>query len=104
MTIRSSGLPPIRAAERSRKRRAQMRVVVDFWGQQDDTFFGLTANPGGGVFTQEEKHWAHSSTAYADDQYQPTSWLTLDLGIRLTRYGGLVNERGGRPRGGGWEG
>ena len=89
------------AALQVRKRRNNLRAGVDFWGQHDDTLFALTANPGGGVFRQEEKHWAHSSTVYADDQYQPTSWLTLDLGIRLTRYAGLVNENAASPRLGG---
>jgi outer membrane receptor protein involved in Fe transport len=89
------------AALQVRKKRNNLRVGVDFWSQHDDTWFALTANPGGGVFTQEEKHWAHSITAYADDQFQPTSWLTLDLGIRLTRYGGLVDESAADPRLGG---
>jgi outer membrane receptor protein involved in Fe transport len=89
------------AALQVKKERNNLRVGVDFWGQHDDTFFGLTANPGGGVFSQDEKHWANSSTAYADDQFQPTSWLTLDLGIRLTRYTGLVKENAASPRLGG---
>ena len=80
------------------KKRNNLRTGVDFWGQHDDAFFGLTANPGGGVFSQDELHWAHSSTAYADDQYQPTAYLTLNLGFRLTRYGGLVNENAASPR------
>jgi len=89
------------AALQVKKKRNNLRVGVDFWGQHDDTLFGLTANPGGGVFSQDEKHWANSSTAYADDQFQPTSWLTLDLGIRLTRYSGLVKENAASPRLGG---
>ena len=89
------------AALQVRKKRNNQRAGVDFWGQHDNTFFGLTANPGGGVFRQGEKSWARSGTVYADDQYQPTSWLTLDLGIRLTRYGGLVHESSASPRLGG---
>ena len=86
------------AALQARRKRHNLRVGVDFWAQHDDTFFGLTANPGGGVLTQEERQWAHSSTVYADDQFQPAAWLTLDLGIRLTRYSGLVNENAASPR------
>jgi outer membrane receptor protein involved in Fe transport len=86
------------AALQVKKKRNNLRVGGNFWGQHDDAFFELTANPGGGVFTQDELHWAHSSTAYADDQYQPTSYLTLNLGIRLTRYGGLMNENAASPR------
>src|SRR5208283_4018824 len=89
------------AALEVRKTRNILRVGVDFWSQHDDTLFALTANPGGAVFTQEEKHWAHSITAYADDQLRLTAWLTLDLGIRLTSYGGLVNESAADPRLGG---
>ena len=97
---RSNYVGALTAVE-ARKKRNYLRFGLDFWGQHDDSFFGLTANPGGGVFAQEELHWAHSSTAYADDRLQPASWLALDLGIRLTRYGGLVNENAASPRLGG---
>jgi outer membrane receptor protein involved in Fe transport len=71
---------------------------IEVWGQHDNTFFGLTANPGGNVLNQVERHWASSTALFLQDQYKLTSWLTLDLGIRLTHYAGLLNENAFDPR------
>jgi len=80
------------------KKRHNARVGIEAWGQHDNTFFGLTANPGGGVLNQVETHWATSTALFLEDQYKPTSWLTFDLGIRLTHYSGLLNENAADPR------
>ena len=74
------------------------RAGVEVWGQHDNTFFGLTANPGGNVLDQTERHWANSTALFVEDQYKATKWLTLNLGLRLTHYGGLVNENAADPR------
>ena len=50
---------------------------------------------------QQETHWANSNALFLEDQYKLTQWLTLDLGLRLTHYGGLVNENAFDPRVGG---
>ncbi len=75
-------------------------VVVGFetWGQHDNSFFQLMANPGNQTLYQPEKQWANSESLFAEDQYKVTSWLTLDLGFRLAHYGGLVNENAADPR------
>jgi outer membrane receptor protein involved in Fe transport len=83
------------------KKRHSARVGVEIWAQHDNTFFGLSANPGTNVLNQSEKNWANSDAAFLEDQYKVTSWLTLDLGLRLTHYGGLVNENAADPRVGG---
>ena len=81
------------------KRRSTTRESgIEVWGQHDNTFFGLTANPGGNVLNQTETHWANSTALFLEDQYKVTSWLTLDLGIRFTHYAGLVNENAADPR------
>jgi len=80
------------------KKRHNARVGIEVWGQHDNTFFGLTANPGGTVLNQVERHWANSTAFFLEDQYKVTSWLTLDLGIRLTHYSGLLNENAADPR------
>jgi outer membrane receptor protein involved in Fe transport len=90
-----------RAVLQAQKKRHSARVGVEVWGQHDNTFFGLTANPGGGVLSQTETQWANSNALFLEDQYKVTSWLTLDLGIRFTHYGGLVNENAADPRLGG---
>ncbi len=84
-----------------RKRKHNARIGVEAWGQHDNTFFGLSENPGNRILNQYERHWANSDAAFLEDQYKLTSWLTLDLGLRLTHYGGLRNENAVDPRLGG---
>jgi outer membrane receptor protein involved in Fe transport len=80
------------------KKRHSARAGIEVWGQHDNTFFGLTANPGENVLNQAETHWANSSSLFLEDQYKLTSWLTFDLGIRFTHYSGLLSENAADPR------
>jgi outer membrane receptor protein involved in Fe transport len=73
-------------------------VGLDIWGQHDDTFFALTANPGDDTLSQKYLPWGNSESAFAEDRYQATPWLNLNGGIRLTHYDGLVNENAADPR------
>ena len=82
----------------AQKKRHNARVGIEVWGQRDNTFFGLTANPGGTVLNQVERHGANSDALFFEDQYKATSWLIFDLGLRLTHYKGLVNENAFDPR------
>ena len=61
-------------------------------------FFGLAANPGANVLNQQAIVWADSSALFLEDRFKATSWLTFDLGIRFTRYSGLVHENAADPR------
>ena len=83
------------------KKKHNARVGVEVWAQHDNDFFGLLANPGSQVLNHAESHWANSDSAFVEDQYKLTSWLTLDLGLRLQHYGGLVSENAFDPRIGG---
>lgn len=87
-----------RAVLQARKKKHEASVGVEVWGQHDNTFFGLTANPGEKALAQTEAHWANSDAFFLQDQYKATSWLTLNLGLRLTHYGGLVSENTADPR------
>jgi len=87
-----------RSVLQAQKKRHNARVGVEIWGQHDNTFFGLAANPGGNVLNQIERRWANSDAVFFEDQYKATSWLTLDLGLRLTHYSGLLNENAADPR------
>ena len=80
------------------KKQNSLLAGIEVWGQRDNTFFGLTGNPGGNVLSQQEIHWANSSALFFEDQYKATSWLTFDLGLRLTHYSGLVSENAADPR------
>jgi outer membrane receptor protein involved in Fe transport len=88
------------------RKRNDLRVGAEVWGQHDNTAFGLTANPfsdnpGGGVLAQQEVNWGNSDAVFLEDQFKATSWLTFDFGLRLTHYSGLVNENAADPRVGG---
>jgi outer membrane receptor protein involved in Fe transport len=87
-----------RSVVQVQKKKNNARVGIEAWGQHDNTFFGLAANPGTSVLDQGEKHWASSTALFLEDQYKATSWLTFDLGIRLTHYTGLLNENAADPR------
>jgi outer membrane receptor protein involved in Fe transport len=91
----------VRAMLQALKKRHNARVGFESWGQRDNTRFELTANPGTSVFQQHEMHWANTDSVFAEDQYQPTTWFTLDAGIRLVHYGGLLSENAADPRLGG---
>ena len=90
-----------RSVLQAQKKRHNARFGVEVWGQQANAVFGLTANPGGQALQQQLRHWANSNAVFVEDQYKPTSWLTLDLGLRMTHYGGLVSENAADPRLGG---
>jgi outer membrane receptor protein involved in Fe transport len=87
-----------RSVFQAQKKKHSARAGIEAWGQHDNTFFGLTANPGGSVLNQAERHWANSTAVFFEDQYKVNAWLTLDLGIRLTHYSGLLNENAADPR------
>jgi len=91
----------VRAMLQAVKKRHNVRVGIESWGQHNNTLFNLAANPGTQVLYQQELNWANTESLFVEDQYQPTSWLTLDGGIRMIHYGGLVSENAATPRLGG---
>jgi len=69
------------------------------FGQHDNTFFGIVANDGSGAaLRQRQKIAGDLEAAFLEDQYKPTSWLTFNLGIRLTRFSGGLTETAASPR------
>jgi hypothetical protein len=80
------------------KGRNDATLGVDVWGQHDDTLFALKANPGTRLLSQRFLPWGNSESAFAEDRYRVASWLTLNGGVRLTHYDGLVNDNAADPR------
>ena len=70
------------------------------FAQHDDTFFGLRAADGAGrpPIEQRYKPSGNLEAGFLEDQYQITSWLSLNGGLRLTHYAGLLQENGIDPR------
>lgn len=91
----------VRSVVQEKKGKHSARAGFEAWGERDNTRFALTANPGGAALAQQERNWANSDAVFLEDQYQLTPWLSLNAGLRLTHYGGLVDENAADPRLGG---
>src|SRR5262249_14439381 len=87
-----------RSVLQAQRKRHNFRAGAEVWGQHDNAVFDLRANPGSDALRQQERHWANSDAVFVEDQYKAASWLTLDLGLRLTHYGGLRSENAADPR------
>ncbi len=82
-------------------KRHNVRLGFSVWGQQERSLLGL--QPGGESgpsLRQAERVWGNLETAYAEDQYRMTSWLTLTGGLRLARFSGRIGENAASPRAG----
>jgi len=74
---------------------------VGFYGfsQRDNTLFNLIANDGSGdAFSQRNLARGDLEVIFLEDQYKVTNWLTLNAGVRFTRFSGLIDETAGSPR------
>jgi outer membrane cobalamin receptor len=74
------------------------RVGAYAFSQHDDALFGLQANDGSAALTQSQTPNGNLEVAFAEDQYAATDWLTLNGGVRLTRFSGAVAETAVSPR------
>ena len=71
------------------------------YGEHDNFFFSVTPNDENGLGpTASERQiiWGNLQAIFLEDQYKPTSWLSVNGGIRLTHFDGLVNENAADPR------
>jgi outer membrane receptor protein involved in Fe transport len=75
------------------------RAGLQVWGAHDNQFFGLVTSDGSQPPLNERlKVWGNVETVFLEDQYRPTNWLTLNLGLRLTHFGSSVSENSADPR------
>jgi outer membrane receptor protein involved in Fe transport len=73
-----------------------------FW-QRDSAFFSLQGvDDLGNPVNLQQRQNPHGNLAafFAEDQYQPVSWLTLTGGVRFTRFHGPLTENATSPRAG----
>ncbi|HEX6716823.1 MAG TPA: TonB-dependent receptor [Pyrinomonadaceae bacterium] len=71
--------------------------------QRDSTLFGLRGVDDNGDpinLQQRENPHGNLEAFFAEDQYKPTSWLTLSGGLRFTRFHGSQTENATDPRAG----
>ncbi len=75
------------------------RLGFSVFGQRDNTRFGLQATDGSGLaLRQQEKVSGNVEALFLEDEFKATSWLTLNGGVRLTRFSGLLTEHHADPR------
>jgi outer membrane receptor protein involved in Fe transport len=98
---RASNYAGLQASIALVKRNNSFRGGLYVYGQHDNTFFSVTQNDenGRGIpDTQRQIVWGNLQAIFLEDQFRPTSWLTLNGGVRLTHFDGLVNENAADPR------
>lgn len=89
------------------KERHNAQVGAYGFAQHDNTLIGLigtNVDDATGIGTPvdvpptRQKVNGDLEAAWIQDQFKATSWLTLNAGVRLTRFAGLVTETAGSPR------
>ncbi len=73
------------------------RLGMEGFAQHDNQFFALTG-PGASVSPGSALAWGSLAAGFLEDQYKLTRWLTLNGGVRLTRFSGQVTENVADPR------
>ena len=75
------------------------RFGVQVFGEHDSFLFGVTT-PGDPAASLASRviTWGDVEAAFLEDQYRATSWLTLNGGVRLTRFSSAFTETAADPR------
>src|SRR5437867_10105706 len=83
-----------------RRGRHNFHAGFQVFGERDNQLYSVVDNSGAGgnVAPQRTIPWANVEAVFLEDQFNATSWLTLNGGLRLTHYGGPVNENAADPR------
>lgn len=78
------------------------RLGFQAFADRDNQLFALTsASPGlpsDILFRQRQIAWGDVESAFLEEQYKATSWLTFNTGLRLTRFSGALTETAADPR------
>src|SRR5712664_1870899 len=82
------------------KGRNNARMGLYSFAQQDDQFFHVIYNDGSGTVIPPLAQTPTGSliTAFVEEQFKPTSWLTLNAGLRQTHFSGALAENATSPR------
>lgn len=75
------------------------RAGVYGFAQRDDTRFGLSFNDGFRLAQQQQRS-GHLEALFLEDQYKITPWISVNGGLRLTHFSGIVAENAASPRAG----
>jgi outer membrane receptor protein involved in Fe transport len=81
--------------------RHNLHAGLQAFGERDNQFYSVVdTTPGSpdNFDPQRTTPWANVETVFVEDQFKATSWLTFNGGLRLSHYGGPVNENAADPR------
>jgi outer membrane receptor protein involved in Fe transport len=79
--------------------RHNARAGFQGFGQRDNHFFGLVTVDGSNPpLNHRQILQGKVESLFLEDQYKATSWLTLNGGVRLTRFAGQLTETKADPR------
>ncbi|PYV60328.1 MAG: TonB-dependent receptor [Acidobacteria bacterium] len=73
---------------------------LQVFGERDNQLYSVLdmIDPGNNVSPARTTPWANTEALFIEDQFKATNWLTFNGGMRLTQYGGPVNENSADPR------
>ena len=72
---------------------------LQVFGARDNQLFGIVTSDGSNPpLRQRETVWGNVEALFLEDQYNLTSWLTLNGGVRLTHFGSTISENAVDPR------
>lgn len=85
------------------------KIGVYGFSQHDNTLVGLEGNSPNpddptappvpvSVPLTRQKVSGDLEALFVEDQYKPFTWLTINAGVRFTRFSGLITETAGSPR------
>ncbi len=75
-----------------------LRGGADAFAEHESSLFGIHDATTGANVVQSDRQWGSVSALFAEDSYKLTQYLTLNGGVRLTHYSGLLSETAADPR------
>ena len=79
--------------------RHNAQIGIESFEQRDNTLFAVTpTDPPGAALRQREILTGSVSSAFLQDEFRATKWLTFNGGLRYTHYSGSVVENAANPR------
>jgi outer membrane receptor protein involved in Fe transport len=98
---RSSNYGGAQASLSAVVRKHNARVGFYGFGQSESTLLNVQATDGSGFgVTQSANPTGSLAALFVEDEYQATSWLRLNGGLRLTHFAGSNSENAASPRAG----